>query len=99
MVTHWSVEDDSARFLTTRTIAAMQQGEQAGGANASGTNTGGGNTGERQQETVTALRRAKLELIERAGTPGGMALRYSHPFAWAPFVLIGDGLRLRSPST
>jgi CHAT domain-containing protein/tetratricopeptide (TPR) repeat protein len=78
MVTHWSVEDESARFLTTRTVRAMQQGEQ-------------------QQETVTALRRAKLELIERVGTPGGMALRYSHPFAWAPFVLIGDGLRLRPP--
>jgi hypothetical protein len=28
-----------------------------------------------------------------AGAPGGPPAIFSHPFAWAPFVLIGDGVR------
>ncbi len=32
-----------------------------------------------------ALQRAQIAFLDRAGTP------YSHPYRWAPFVLMGDG--------
>jgi CHAT domain-containing protein len=78
LVTHWSVDDDSAEFITTRTMLGMKPGSR--------------------KDTTLALRQAKLERLMTAGTPGGPSLIFSHPFAWAPFVLIGDGLRV-SPET
>ncbi|HYM03715.1 MAG TPA: CHAT domain-containing protein, partial [Stellaceae bacterium] len=45
------------------------------------------------EDTAEALRQAKLARLMNAGTPGGPSLVFSHPFAWAPFVLIGDGVR------
>lgn len=78
LVTHWSVDDDSAEFITTRTMLGMKPGSR--------------------KDTTLALRQAKLDRLMTAGTPGGPSLIFSHPFAWAPFVLIGDGLRV-SPET
>ena len=44
--------------------------------------------------TATALRAAKLSLIRdisrKLGVPGNF---YTHPFIWAPLVLIGDGIK------
>jgi CHAT domain-containing protein len=54
--------------------------------------------GEAQKGTAFALQQAKLERLTSAGTPGGPDLTFSHPFAWAPFVLIGDGIR-QAPGT
>jgi CHAT domain-containing protein len=78
LVTHWSVDDDSAEFITTRTMLGMKPGAR--------------------KDTTLALRQAKLDRLLSAGTPGGPSLVFSHPFAWAPFVLIGDGLRV-TPET
>jgi CHAT domain-containing protein len=78
LVTHWSVDDDSAEFITTRTMLGMKPGAR--------------------KDTTLALRQAKLDRLLSAGTPGGPSLIFSHPFAWAPFVLIGDGLRV-TPET
>ncbi|HZS84323.1 MAG TPA: CHAT domain-containing tetratricopeptide repeat protein [Stellaceae bacterium] len=77
LVTHWSVDDDSAEFITTSTVRAMRPG-----------------TG--QEDTVDALRQAKLDRLAGIGAAPGSGTLFSHPFAWAPFVLIGDGLRLSS---
>jgi CHAT domain-containing protein len=71
--TYWEVDDDSAEFVTTRTMLGTRPGAAG-------------------QDTTLALRQAKLELLT-AGTAGGPPLVFSHPFAWAPFVLIGDGSR------
>jgi CHAT domain-containing protein len=79
LVTHWSVDDDSAEFVTTRTMLGMKPGAT-------------------RKDTTLALRQAKLDRLMTAGTPGGPSLIFSHPFAWAPFVLIGDGLRI-TPET
>ncbi|MEY3827692.1 MAG: hypothetical protein RLZZ148_2512, partial [Cyanobacteriota bacterium] len=35
--------------------------------------------------------RASIEII-RDGVPPEVASRLSHPFYWAPFILIGNGL-------
>jgi CHAT domain-containing protein len=75
LVTQWSVDDDSAQFLTTKTMLGMKPGTVP-------------------RDTTLALRQAKLERLETAGRPGGPSLIFSHPFAWAPFVLIGDGLHV-----
>jgi CHAT domain-containing protein len=79
LVTHWSVDDDSAEFITTRAMLGMKPGAS-------------------RKDTTLALRQAKLERLMTAGSPGGPSIVFSHPFAWAPFVLIGDGLRL-APAT
>jgi CHAT domain-containing protein len=72
LVTHWAVEDNSAKLVATRTLATMQPGAAA-------------------VDTAAALRGAKLSLLDgKAGTFGKL---FTHPFAWAPFVLIGDGVR------
>lgn len=75
LVTHWEVDDDSADYITTRTMETMRPG-----------------SGER--DTVDALRQAKLDRIAGKGVTPGSGTLFSHPFAWAPFVLIGDGLRV-----
>jgi len=79
MVTHWSVDDDSAEFISAHTMLGMKPGAT-------------------RKDTTLALRQAKLDRLMTAGTPGGPSLVFSHPFAWAPFVLIGDGLRV-APTT
>jgi CHAT domain-containing protein len=79
LVTHWSVDDDSAEFITTRTMLGMKPGATL-------------------KDTTLALRQAKLDRLMTAGSPGGPSIVFSHPFAWAPFVLIGDGLRV-APTT
>jgi CHAT domain-containing protein len=76
LVTHWSVDDDSAEFITTNTMARMRPGNQA--------------------DTVDALRQARIDRLEGKGSAASAGTTFSHPFAWAPFVLIGDGLRLGS---
>jgi CHAT domain-containing protein len=75
MVTHWSVDDDSAEFITTHLMATMKPGAK-------------------REDSTMALRQAKLDRLMTAGTPSGPSLVFSHPFAWAPFVLIGDGLHV-----
>jgi CHAT domain-containing protein len=49
--------------------------------------------GATQEDTAEALRQAKLARLMSAGASGGPPVLFSHPFAWAPFVLIGDGVR------
>jgi CHAT domain-containing protein len=45
-------------------------------------------------DTAEDLREAKLALIQKVGArPGANSAFFTHPYAWAPFVLIGDGLR------
>ncbi len=78
LVTHWSVDDDSAVFIATRTLATMRPGEA-------------------QRDTVDAVQKAKLDRLLGNGAATGSGTLFSHPFAWAPFVLIGDGLRLAAP--
>lgn len=47
------------------------------------------------RDSAEDLRQAKLALIDKVGTrPGGTYRFYTHPFAWAPFVLVGDGIRM-----
>jgi CHAT domain-containing protein len=76
LVTHWSVEDNSAKLIVTHTMASF-----AGGVP--------------RADTSTALRAAKLEMLD--GDNGRYGKLFTHPFAWAPFVLIGDGAR-RDPN-
>lgn len=46
------------------------------------------------QDTAEDLRQAKLTMIQKVGArPGAGNAFFTHPFAWAPFVLIGDGIR------
>ncbi|GGF11093.1 hypothetical protein GCM10011611_15920 [Aliidongia dinghuensis] len=71
LVTHWSVEDNSAKLIVTHTMASFAGGRRAG--------------------TSGALRAAKLEMLD--GDNGRYGKLFTHPFAWAPFVLIGDGAR------
>ncbi|MBV8652457.1 MAG: CHAT domain-containing protein, partial [Alphaproteobacteria bacterium] len=78
LVTHWSVDDDSAEFITTHTLGTMRPGPD-------------------QIDTVDALRQARLDRLLGKGVAPGTGTTFSHPFAWAPFVLIGDGLRLPEP--
>lgn len=48
----------------------------------------------RGHDSAEDLRQAKLEMLKEAsGEPGGRGVFYSHPFFWAPFVLVGDGIR------
>jgi CHAT domain-containing protein len=49
-------------------------------------------------DTSKALRESQLRLLESAGAPEGLPIEFSHPFAWAPFVLIGDGVKPPVPS-
>jgi CHAT domain-containing protein len=72
LVTHWAVEDNSAKLVATRTLATMEPGVTA-------------------VDTAAALRTAKLSLLD--GKAGAFGKLFTHPFAWAPFVLIGDGVR------
>ena len=45
-------------------------------------------------DTAEDLREAKLTMIQKVGArPGPGNAFFTHPFAWAPFVLIGDGIR------
>jgi len=37
-----------------------------------------------------ALRQAKISLMQKSKMSGGVSISYSHPFFWAPFVLIGN---------
>jgi CHAT domain-containing protein len=46
------------------------------------------------RDTTEDLRRAKLYMILDIGSrPGPGFAFFTHPFAWAPFVLVGDGIR------
>ncbi len=72
LVTHWAVEDNSAKLIATRTLETMEPNATP-------------------MDTAAALRNAKLSLL--AGKSGSFGKLFTHPFAWAPFVLIGDGLR------
>ena len=45
-------------------------------------------------DTAEDLRQAKLTMIQKVGArPGAGNTFFTHPYAWAPFVLIGDGIR------
>jgi CHAT domain-containing protein len=48
-------------------------------------------------DTASALRAAQLRMIDSAGSGADSPMLMSAPYAWAPFVLIGDGVRGRSP--
>jgi CHAT domain-containing protein len=52
------------------------------------------------QDTATDLRQAKLAMIRKVGgQPGGKYVFFTHPYAWAPFVLVGDGVRAPAPAS
>ena len=50
-------------------------------------------------DTAHSLRKAQLNMIDTAGSGEDSPMLMSHPYAWAPFVLIGDGVRGRAPGT
>jgi CHAT domain-containing protein len=51
-------------------------------------------------DSAEDLRQAKLAMIRKAGSrPGAGNAFFTHPFAWAPFVLVGDGMRSAAPAT
>jgi tetratricopeptide (TPR) repeat protein len=68
LVTHWSVESESARDLMVNTMRLMK--------------------GKTRPD---ALREAKLSMKKSIRQKGKEKLSLSHPFFWAPFVLVGDG--------
>jgi CHAT domain-containing protein len=70
LVTHWSVEDNSAKLIVTHTMESLRGGVA-------------------RADTSSALRAAKLDMLN--GDNGRYGKLFTHPFAWAPFVLIGDG--------
>jgi CHAT domain-containing protein len=49
--------------------------------------------GAAQQSTAEALRQAKLDILGGGLGKDKASLVFTHPFAWAPMVLIGDGVR------
>jgi CHAT domain-containing protein len=52
------------------------------------------------EDTAQALQQAKLYLMHDAARKyGEKGNFYTHPFAWAPFVLIGDGAQSKSPAS
>lgn len=52
------------------------------------------------QDTAADLRQAKLAMIRKVGgQPGGKYVFFTHPYAWAPFVLVGDGVRAAAPTS
>jgi CHAT domain-containing protein len=51
-------------------------------------------------DSAEDLRQAKLTMIRKVGArPGAGNAVFTHPYAWAPFVLVGDGLRSAAPAT
>ncbi|MFQ6118448.1 MAG: CHAT domain-containing protein [Methanosarcinales archaeon] len=48
------------------------------------------NMREKGLSKVEALRQAKLSLIKKEKKIEGTNFSYSHPFFWAPFILVGD---------
>jgi CHAT domain-containing protein len=51
-------------------------------------------------DTAQALQQAKLNLMhDVARKYGEKGYFYTHPFAWAPFVLIGDGAEVKAPAS
>jgi CHAT domain-containing protein len=52
------------------------------------------------QDTAIDLRAAKLAMIRKVGgQAGGQYKFFTHPYAWAPFILVGDGVRAPSPAS
>ena len=52
------------------------------------------------EDTAEALQQAKLNLMhDVARKYGDKGNFYTHPFAWAPFVLIGDGAQSKLPAS
>jgi CHAT domain-containing protein len=49
------------------------------------------------EDSTTALQRAKLSVLHEVAARYGA--EYSHPFHWAAFILVGDGLHKKAPST
>ena len=68
LVTHWSVESESARDLMVDTFRNMNK-----------------------EVKPEALRKAKLMMKNSTRQKGKEKLSLSHPFFWAPFVLVGEG--------
>jgi CHAT domain-containing protein/Tfp pilus assembly protein PilF len=68
LVTHWSVESESARDLMVGAMKLMKN-----------------------KTKPEALREAKLNMKKSIRQTGNEKLSLSHPFFWAPFVLVGEG--------
>ena len=49
--------------------------------------------GAARESTAEALRQAKLDILGGGLGSDKASLVFTHPFAWAPMVLIGDGAR------
>jgi CHAT domain-containing protein len=65
LVTHWAVETESARQLTTRLFEHQ--------------------AAQPQSARAESLRQAMLALMAQPA--------YAHPAFWAPFALVGEGLK------
>jgi CHAT domain-containing protein len=51
-------------------------------------------------DTAEDLRAAKVTMIQKVGArPGAGNAFFTHPYAWAPFILVGDGIRASAPAT
>ena len=75
LVTHWPVETDSARTMTTELFRRQAAAPELGRAVA-------------LQEAMEGMI-AKGERVDPATSQ--VAFTYAHPIFWAPFALIGDG--------
>ncbi len=49
--------------------------------------------------TPAALRRAKLQMLERRQRIGNAEVSLAHPFFWAPFILVGTGPSAQRPAS
>ncbi len=53
-----------------------------------------------EPDTAADLRAAKITMIQKVGArPGPGNAFFTHPYAWAPFVLVGDGIGAAIPAT
>jgi CHAT domain-containing protein len=51
-------------------------------------------------DTAMDLQAAKVTMIQKVGArPGAGNAFFTHPYAWAPFILVGDGIRATAPAT
>ncbi len=76
LVTHWSVNDQTAAYLVASIVSKLRDNPSAG--------------------VTGALRDSQLALLAGAGKD--LPPEIAHPFFWAPFAVIGDGLDNPDPA-
>jgi CHAT domain-containing protein len=86
LASQWSVDDQATRDLMTRVLtvyarANLPQGDPMRRRTAPGLHTAS------QTSRAEALRQGELSLITAENSPA----YFAHPYAWAPFVVVGEG--------